>query len=480
MPLNREILQPYKRKIFVETGTNIGEGVQCALDVGFEEIYSIEINEEFFKKSSERFRDNEKVNLIKGDSKEEFIKILRQIQEPATIWLDAHTATDASIIEELEALRQHPVKNHIILIDDIIDFKKVYENIKFNDLMKKIKEINSKYHTSFIDNTHYTNNILLAEEKRIIHIDHFANTNTNAHWLKAFKKFGQVEAVEIYGSDIDLLMKKIMRFKPHHIHLGGSVKNNMVPPDLLADVKKKLNCTVSALYGDAIYSEYHSELSKVIDYIYITNKTHIRVNKGRGLENFKYMPGPTNPEVFKHYEFRKKYDIIFIGNNNQASRLPLLERLSKTFNLKVFGAGWEGTNLNFSGHVFGEEFSKVCSRAKISIGIVDTKWENLEAYFSNRLVNTLATGCFFISCYTPEMEKIFTNRKHLVWYKNEDELFELIRHYLMNEEEREKIAIEGQKEVYENYTYEKSVKRILDDNDVVLILDLENVRRFKE
>ncbi|HEC65032.1 MAG TPA: hypothetical protein ENI23_07055 [bacterium] len=480
MPLNKEILQPYKKRIFIESGTNIGEGVQCALDVGFEEIYSIEINEEFFKKSSERFRDNEKVNLIKGDSKEEFVKILRQIQEPATIWLDAHTRTDASIMEELEALQQHPIKDHIILIDDVIDFIKVYKEIKFNNLTEGLKKINPNYHLSFIDNTHYTNNILLAEEKRILHIDHFANTNTNAYWLKAFKKFGRVETVEIYGADIDLLGKKIMKFKPHHIHLGGSVKNNMVPLGFLSEIKRKINCTVSVLYGDATYSDYHSNLSKVVDYIYMTNKTHIRTNESKGLRNFKYIPGPTDPEVFKHYEIQKEYDVIFIGNNNQDSRLPILERLSEIFNLKVFGAGWEGTNLNFSGPVFGEEFSKVCSRAKISIGIVDTKGENLETYFSNRLANTLATGCFFINHYNPGMEKIFTNKKHLVWYKDEEELIELIRYYLVNEEEREKIATDGQKEVCENYTYEKSVKRILDDSNVVLTLDLENVRRFKK
>ena len=442
MPLNKEILQPYKRKIFVETGTHIGDGVQVALDVGFEKVYSIEINENRFKKSSERFRNNKKVNLIKGDAKEEFIKILKQIQEPATIWLDAHTATDASIMEELEALQQHPIKNHIILIDDAIDFTRVYEKIRFNDLTGGIKKINPNYHLSLIDNTHYTNNILLAQEKRIMHIDHFTYTNTNAYWLKAFKKFGQVETFEIYGADLNLLKEKIMKFRPHHIHLGGSVKTNMVPPSFLLDIRRKLNCQISVLYGDALYSDYHAELSKVVNYIYLTNKTHIKINEDKGLRNFKYMPGPTDPEVYKNYKTTKIYDVVFIGNNNQASRLPLLKKLSKVFNLKVFGAGWENTGLNSGGQVYGWKFSNVCSKTKISIGIIDTKWENLEAYFSNRLANTLATGCFFICRYSSGMEKVFTNKKNLVWYGDENELFELIKYYLINEKERDRYYFE--------------------------------------
>jgi len=460
MPLNREILQPYKKKIFVETGTRFGEGVQLALDVGFEKIYSIEINDDYFKRSSERFRNNEKVNLIKGDSREEFSKILRQIQEPATIWLDAHTPSNAPIMEELKALQQHPIKNHIILIDDVRDIENIYF-LDINNLTKEIKKINPKYDITVINNTHYPNNkLLVAHEKRIMYIDYFDYTNSNPYWLKAFKKFGLVETFEITGNK-SLLKEKIMNFKPHHIHLGGSVKVNMVPPELLSDIKRKFGCTISVFYGDTLFSQYHSELSKVVDYIYITNKIHIKINEEKGLMNFEYMPCPTDPEVWKHYKSQKIYDVVFIGNHNQVSRLPLLKKLSKEFNLKVFGFGWENTGLDFGQPAFGEEFSKVCSKAKISVGIVDNKWVNLEANFSNRLINTLATGSFFITRYIPGLENIFTNKKHLVWYNGEDELIELIKYYLINEKEREEIAIEGQKEVYKKYTYEKSVRRIL-------------------
>ena len=309
-------------------------------------------------------------------------------------------------------------------------------------------------------------------QSRIFYIDYFIPENSNFYWLKAFRKFGRVESFDIINDDKQLLEKRIMNFKPYHIHLGGSVKNNLVPPQLLYKVKKKLSCTISIFYGDRPYSPYHSELAKVVDYIYISNKTHIKINKGKGLRNFQYMPCPTDPDIFNHRERKKIYDIVFIGNNNQASRLPLLKRLGENFNLKVFGSGWEETGLDHGKPVYGREFAKVCSKAKICLGVLGSKWTELEGYFSNRLVNTLATRSFSIQRYTKGLEKVFTNRRHLAWYTTENELIKLIKYYLSNEKEREKIAAQGQKEVYENYTYEKSVKKIMEDADEKRMLKL--------
>lgn len=302
-----------------------------------------------------------------------------------------------------------------------------------------------------------------GQGRRIFYIDYFSTENSNFYWLKAFQEFGKVKTFDIVRDDRELLREGIMNFEPDHIHLGASVKNSMVPPQLLPHIKKELNCTISVFYGDSPYSPYHSELAKVVDCIYVSNKTHIKTNAQRGLKSFKYMPCPTDPDIFNHQDCKKVYDLVFIANNNQASRLPLLRKLHSLFALKVFGNGWEGTGLDYGNSVYGKKFSRACNQAKICIGILDPVWTDLEAYFSNRLVNTLATGSLFIQPYTPGLENVFTNRKHLVWYNNEEELFQLIGYYLDNEMEREEIAIEGQKEVYRKYTYTASVRRILQD-----------------
>jgi len=297
--------------------------------------------------------------------------------------------------------------------------------------------------------------------RRILYVDHLSPKNSNLYWLRAFRRSGRTEFFDIGRENRESLERRIVRFKPKHIHLGGSVKNNTASPLLLSGVKKELDCAITVFYGDAAFPPYLLELADVADRIYISNKTHIRLAEGKGFHNFVYMPCPTDPDVFRHQRCDKVYDVIFIGNNNQPTRLPVIRELARRFDLKVFGNGWNNTGLDHGDAAYGKDFSKTCGSAKICLSIIDPRWEQLEGYFSNRLINTLATGSFCIQRYTPGLERVFINGKHLVWYSTKEELFELVEYYLYNEEEREWIATEGQKEVYRHYTYEKSVDRIL-------------------
>jgi len=301
----------------------------------------------------------------------------------------------------------------------------------------------------------------LGQGTRILYIDFFSARTSNLYWLKAFQKFGTTRIFDIRGSE-ESLGKRVANFQPTHVHLGT---HRAIRPKFLADIKRELNCTVSAFYGDAKYSPYHCQLAEVADYIYISNKTHIRVNEQKGYHNFRYMPCPTAPEIFGYEECIKVHDLVFIGNNKptKLQRVPFLKDLANSFDLRVLGNGWEGTGLNYGRSVYGKRFSRACNQAKICLSIVEPRHTELEAYFSNRLVNTLATRSFCIQTYTPGLEHVFINRKHLVWYTSHEELYQLIEHYLDNEGERERIAAEGQKEVYQKYTYDRSVERILGD-----------------
>lgn len=306
---------------------------------------------------------------------------------------------------------------------------------------------------------------LLVGRPKVLYLDLFRPENSNLYWLRAFKRLAEVDTFDIRENFAEL-KDRIRVFHPDHIHLGGSVKHGMVKPELLQEMKDLLGCSISVFYGDAAYSDYHAELSRVVDRIYITNKTHIQINSEKGLGNFSYLPCPTDPEVFKAVPAEKTYDLLFIGNNNNDSRLDLLKRLGEKFNLAVAGANWEETGLQALPSAYGEHFSGVCAKAKILLGLVGDEWKHLEAYFSNRLVNVLATGSFLIQTYTPGLEEVFTNREHLVWYQNEAELFDLIGYYVHNDSERRKIARAGQEKVLDQYTYERQVARILEETGV--------------
>jgi spore maturation protein CgeB len=59
------------------------------------------------------------------------------------------------------------------------------------------------------------------------------------------------------------------------------------------------------------------------------------------------------------------------------------------------------------------------------------------------------------------MEEFFTNREHLVWYRNEEECVELVKEFLAKPEERERIAAQGYDLVHEHHTFHHFVDKVL-------------------
>lgn len=303
---------------------------------------------------------------------------------------------------------------------------------------------------------------------KLLYIDKFSKINSNLYWLKYFNRIAPVHHLDI---DTELNKKSFFNSMPaSHIHLGGSVKNDKVPLDWLIEAKKKFHPTITVFYGDAKPSNYHRMLTRVVDKIYFSNKSYVKDLNDELKYSFSidyqtlcsYMPCPTDPEVFKPYPLKKRHDVIFIGNKShifgpERDKLVQGLQLNGDFSFKIFGRGWT----NRTKPVYGEQFAKACSSAKIAIGVLDTKWQYLQAYFSNRLVNTMSSGCFYIAPYVPGLSQIFLKHRHLVWYKSFEELLDLIEYYLRVDKAREKIAKSGMEFVIRRFSFRKSVKKIL-------------------
>ena len=113
-PLTRkELFNKYKldNKIFFETGTHKGESVQTALDLGFEKVVTVELIHNFFNECAFKFIDKPNVNLFYGHSN-----------------------------DELEHIKNHTIKTHTIIVDDIPLYFGDGEKVK-----EKILEINPDY-----------------------------------------------------------------------------------------------------------------------------------------------------------------------------------------------------------------------------------------------------------------------------------------------------------------------------------------------
>jgi len=121
----KEYAKQHRARIFIETGTYLGDMVWAVKD-NFYKIYSVELSTELYERAKRKFSRYKHISIFKGDSSKVLPEILSQIEEPCLFWLDGHysegiTATgekETPILEELKHIFNHPIEDHIILIDD--------------------------------------------------------------------------------------------------------------------------------------------------------------------------------------------------------------------------------------------------------------------------------------------------------------------------------------------------------------------------
>jgi len=155
MPLIPNIDIPLT-EIFIETGTYLGNGIKWALNRGYKKIYSIELINPYYNDAKNKFQENNEVIIINGNSTRVLPELIKNINKPITFWLDAHymkrdpiqqiipeELRKTPIIDELKAIRGHHLKNHIIMIDDIREYKKTIKTL--NEIINLLKDLNINY-----------------------------------------------------------------------------------------------------------------------------------------------------------------------------------------------------------------------------------------------------------------------------------------------------------------------------------------------
>ncbi len=165
---------PFLSSYFIETGTLGGSAVQKALDAGFPEARSIEFDLNNYRFCVERFKGLKQVKIFYGDSSQDLWLLIKDIREPVTFWLDAHIFPPRSdggkncpLIQELEQIKQHPIKTHTILIDDMhCCGTEAFDYLTQEDIIHKILDINPRYEIFYVpggDQGEYPVNVMVAK-----------------------------------------------------------------------------------------------------------------------------------------------------------------------------------------------------------------------------------------------------------------------------------------------------------------------------
>lgn len=166
---------PFKTKTsqFIETGSYLGDGIQLALNSGFETIYSIELCKDLHNKCKERFKDNNKVNLLQGDSSIILNQLLQKDPNISyTFWLDGHYSgphtakglKECPLIEELEAILSRSEKvSDLIYVDDMRIYRDFDSSVNEANILKLVNKYKPHATISYEDTPYGINDVLLIE-----------------------------------------------------------------------------------------------------------------------------------------------------------------------------------------------------------------------------------------------------------------------------------------------------------------------------
>lgn len=278
----------------------------------------------------------------------------------------------------------------------------------------------------------------------------------------------EIEAVDaIFTFDASYIpyLKELGGKECHYLPTAAGI--HPLPENMPDQIRKPRTGSDVGFLGSLAASRYQSvrefwqgrdpEFVTILDGIvedYLADRTvslEERYNQSPGRERLEYQG-----HVVLYLEERATY----------MHRLRTLQQV-KEYGLKTYGSPEWGNSQwaedlvsCYAGYApkYEEELPGVYFNTKININAFHVQCENST---NPRIYDVLAAGGFLLTEYRPAIEDELEDGKHLVWYKSLDELKEKTEYYLAHEDEREAIALEGQKFVLEHATYKARVKKIL-------------------
>lgn len=134
--------------------------------------------------------------------------------------------------------------------------------------------------------------------------------------------------------------------------------------------------------------------------------------------------------------------------------------------LHVFGETWSNyygsgkENLIIHPKIMAEEAMQIWAQAKIGLNIMDGH----KAGMTERIANIMLSGACCLSDETSYLKEHFTDGEDITLFRADclERLVDKIQYLLQNDEERERIALNGQKKALREHTWRKRTEELLE------------------
>jgi len=165
----------------------------------------------------------------------------------------------------------------------------------------------------------------------------------------------------------------------------------------------------------------------------------------------------------------KTLPVSFVGNLSYAheERVRLLEHLCRRFdNIRIWGKGIESLppdspiRQRYMGQAWGKEMYQILCSSKATLNC-HGKWSG--EYANNcRLYEATGVGTLLITDWKVNLHEMFEPGKEVVAYHTPEECVELIKYYLVHDDEREAIARAGQQRTLREHTYYQRMQELVE------------------
>jgi len=213
---------------------------------------------------------------------------------------------------------------------------------------------------------------------------------------------------------------------------------------------EKTNCP-TAIYLIDVHQNFEQRLrlAYLFDYVFVAQKDYLLAFKQQGITNVFWLPLACDSDFHLNSSASsvELYDVGFVGNRGAGAgqRRQILDALAENFKVNDLSRKYRL-----------EEIGLIYSQSRMVFN-----W-SINGDVNMRIFEALCSGRLLLTNAIPNgLEDLFIDRKHLVIYRNVEELVELIKYYLAHPEEREAIAQAGQAEVLAKHTYQHRTEQIL-------------------
>jgi len=156
-----------------------------------------------------------------------------------------------------------------------------------------------------------------------------------------------------------IILKKILKQNPDLV----LIYSKDIPYSVLEEITPTYQTAIFFPDPDGTSNPKLIRYGALVDYLFITNKTHLAELKSQGVKNPIYCMQGCDRDMHRIIATSNRKwasEVAFIGRPWKENRIKLLQAINQQFHLKTWGAQWQAFDLKcLKSSIYPKEYAKL-------------------------------------------------------------------------------------------------------------------------